>query len=312
MTLSLRHLRYFIAAAESGQVSRAAVELSVSQSAVTAAIQHLEKQLGAALFRRHPHGVALTHEGSSFLPHARNIIASINEALRVDLAQKAQVSGTVRVGVTYTVAGYFLPQHLARFSRTYPDVRLELREAQRSTIEQDLAGGGLDIGVVLTSNIEDRAALQFETLLRSKRRLWLPIDHPLTRSPEIRFSAIAEEDYVMLTVDEAAQTAERYWEPTPFRPRVIFRTSSVEAVRSMVANGSGVTILSDMVYRPWSLEGQRIETRDVDDFVPSMDVGLAWRRGDELSPPTKAFKDFLSLTFHGGTTGYPHAGPGSS
>jgi hypothetical protein len=64
-----------------------------------------------------------------------------------------------------------------------------------------------------------------------------------------------------------------------------------------------------MVYRPWSLEGQRIETRDVDDFVPSMDVGVAWRRGDELSLPTRAFKDFLSLTFHGGTAGHSYAGP---
>ena len=71
----------------------------------------------------------------------------------------------------------------------------------------------------------------------------------------------------------------------------------------MVANGGGVTILSDMVYRPWSLEGQRIETRDVDDVVPSMDVGLAWRRDAELSPPARAFHEFLSLTFNGGGPG---------
>ena len=306
MTLSLRHLRYFIAAAESGQVSRAAVELSVSQSTITAAIQHLESQLGAALFSRHPHGVALTLEGSSFLQHARNIIASVNDALRVDLAQKVKVEGSVRVGVTYTVAGYFLPQHLARFGRTHPGVRLKLREAQRSAIEADLAAGRLDIAVILTSNIHDRAGLQFETLIRSKRRLWLPNDHPLMQSTEIRLAAVANEPYVMLTVDEAADTAQRYWERTPYRPKVVFRTSSVEAVRSMVANGGGVTILSDMVYRPWSLEGQRIETRDIDDSVPSMDVGLAWGRGAELSPPAKAFREFMGLTFGGGSgPGHP-------
>ena len=305
MTPSLRHLRYFIATAELGQVSRAAIELSVSQSTITAAIQHLETQLGAALFRRHPHGVALTQEGTSFLQHARNIIASVNDAFRVSHAQKAQVEGAVRVGVTYTVAGYFLPQHLARFNRTFPGIRLELQEAPRTTIEKDVARGRLDIAVMLTSNIEDRAALQSETLIRSRRRLWLPLEHPLMRSPEVRLAQIAEQPYVMLTVDEAAQTAQRYWERTPFRPKVIFRTSSVEAVRSMVANGSGVTILSDMVYRPWSLEGQRIETREVDDPVPSMDVGLAWRRGAELRTTAKAFREFLGLTFSGGG---PHPG----
>jgi DNA-binding transcriptional LysR family regulator len=300
VTLSLRHLRYFIATAESGQVSRAAVELSVSQSTVTAAIQHLETLLGAALFSRHPQGVALTLEGSSFLQHARNIIASVDDALRVDLAHNAKVEGIVRVGVTYTVAGYFLPQHLARFGRAYPRVRLKLREAQRTAIEADLAAGRLDIAVILTSNIENRSALQFETLIRSKRRLWLPNDHPLMQSQEIRLSEIAKEPYVMLTVDEAAETAHRYWERTRYRPNVIFRTSSVEAVRSMVANGGGVTILSDMVYRPWSLEGQRIETRDVDDIIPSMDVGLAWGCGAELSPPAKAFRGFMSFIFGGG------------
>ena len=301
VTLSLRHLRYFIAAAESGQLSRAAIELNVSQSTITAAIQHLESQLGAALFSRHPQGVALTLEGSSFLRHARNIIASVNDALRVDLAQRVKVEGNVRVGVTYTVAGYFLAQHLARFGYTHPGVRLRLQESQRPTIEADLVAGRLDIAVILTSNIQDRTGLQFETLIRSKRRLWLPNDHALTRSTKIRLSAIAKEPYVMLTVDEAEDTAQRYWERTPYRPKVTFRTSSVEAVRSMVANGGGVTILSDMVYRPWSLEGQRIETRDVDDAVPSMDVGLAWSRIAELSPGAKAFREFMSLTFGGGS-----------
>lgn len=67
----------------------------------------------------------------------------------------------------------------------------------------------------------------------------------------------------------------------------------------MVANGMGVTILSDMVYRPWSLEGQRIETRLVTEPIPSMDVGLAWARNAELSGATRAFRDFMSLTFNG-------------
>jgi len=58
-------------------------------------------------------------------------------------------------------------------------------------------------------------------------------------------------------------------------PAVAFATSSVEAVRSMVAAGMGVTILSDMVYRPWSLEGQRIELHTLVDDIPIMDVGLA-------------------------------------
>jgi DNA-binding transcriptional LysR family regulator len=302
MSISLRHLRYFVAVAEAGQVSRAGIELNVSQSAVTTAIKELERLLGTRLFDRHPNGVTLTYEGNWFLQHARSIEASINEAMRIPSASTSKLQGLVRVGVTYTVAGYFMPQHHARFSRSYPGVILEMREAPRPAIEEDLIAGRLGIAVLLTSNLENRTTLDHETLIRSRRRLWLSVDHPMTRMSEVRLEHVAQEPYVMLTVDEASQTAERYWEQTPYRPRVIFRTSSVEAVRSMVANGTGVTILSDMVYRPVSLEGQRIETRTVDS-VPSMDVGLAWCRGRELSAAARAFHNFLSLTFNGGGPG---------
>ena len=102
----------------------------------------------------------------------------------------------------------------------------------------------------------------------------------------------------MLTVDEADQTALRYWKRTPHKPNVTFATSSVEAVRSMVAGGMGITVLSDMVYRPWSLEGQRIEVRNVIGDVPTMDVGLAWKRESDLSPAARAFCEYLSQSFN--------------
>jgi DNA-binding transcriptional LysR family regulator len=65
----------------------------------------------------------------------------------------------------------------------------------------------------------------------------------------------------------------------------------------MVANGSGVAILSDMVYRPWSLEGRRIETVQLGDPVPPMSVGLAWRRQQEISPAMHAFREYFRHTF---------------
>ena len=62
--------------------------------------------------------------------------------------------------------------------------------------------------------------------------------------------------------------------------------------------GQGVAILSDMVHRPWSLEGRRIETMNISDPVPAMDVGLAWRRNMELTPPMLAFRSYFQQAFH--------------
>lgn len=304
MSLSLRQVRYFIAAAETGQVSQAAIDLNVSQSAVTAAIKGLETILETRLFERHSSGVTLTYEGHQFLQHARNIVAAVNQATRAPRSARAKATGQVRVGVTYTVAGYFLPPHLARFARSFPGITVGLQEAPRRDIEEALIAGELDIGVLLVSNLERRDALDSETLIRSRRRLWLPTDHPLLRAEQVSLQDLGDEPYVMLTVDEARDTALRYWEKTPHRPHEIFRTSSVEAVRSMVATGMGITILSDMVYRPWSLEGQRIETRNLADPVPTMDVGLAWKHGASLTAAAQAFYEYLSLTFNGAGQGF--------
>jgi DNA-binding transcriptional LysR family regulator len=299
MGFSLKQVRYFIATADSGQVSQAGIALNVSQSAITAAIKQLEENLGVELFRRHTSGVALTAEGARFLHHARNIMAAVNAAESAPLTEDTALSGAVRIGVSYTVAGYFLPRHFTRFTRGYPRIRAELHEMSRAEIEAGLIDGSLDLAVMLVSNLQDRKRLAHEILVRSRRRLWLPVEHPLLMAESITLEDVASQPYVMLTVDEAGQTASRYWRPAGLRPNVIFTTSSVEAVRSMVADGMGVTILSDMVYRPWSLEGQRIELRNVAAEIPTMDVGLAWNRAVPQSPATRTLHEFLSLSFSG-------------
>jgi len=300
MALTLKQLRYFIAAVETGQISHAAMEMNISQSAITTAIQGLEAQLGVRLLDRSPHGVTPTIEGARFLHQARNITAAVEDAERLPLSEGRQVTGKLRLGTTYTVAGYFMSRHYARFRRAYPDIQIEMIEMPRLAVEEGLATGTLDLAVMLVSNLANTAGIEQETLLRSRRRLWLPTDHPLLSEQRITLADVAAQPYVMLTVDEAKDTAGRYWAKAGLTPKVVFATSSVEAVRSMVASGMGVTILSDMVYRPWSLEGQRIELRSVAETIPSMDVGLAWRKTRSLPPPAAVFRAFMSVALGGG------------
>ena len=233
----------------------------------------------------------------------------VSEAARALRRTGSDVRGDIRVGLTYTVAAYFLPQILARFVRAFPGITVHMQELSREEIEAGIVDGTLDIAVMLVSNLQNSRDIGSEILVRSRRRLWSCADHPLMAEESVSLARIAEEPYVMLTVDEANLTAMRYWRLTPHRPKVIFETSSVEAVRSMVATGMGVTVLSDMVYRPWSLEGQRLEVRPVSDDVPTMDVGLGWRRDSNLSAPAHAFYEYLSLTFGGSGHGFVNSQP---
>lgn len=298
MAFTLKNARYFVATARSGQVSRAAVELNVSQSAVTASIRQLENQLGVTLFERRAQGMALTYAGARFLAHAEHVLAAVNEAARLVSEAPAEPHGEVRVGLSYTVAGYFFGPLLGRAMRALPQIQIRPYEADRADIERSLVSGELDLAVMLTSNLGDKGRIAHEVLVRSPRRLWLPGEHPLSRKQSLAFRDIVAFPYIALTVDEALRTQERYWERMGSRPNVIFETSSVEAVRTMVATGIGITILSDMVYRPWSLDGARIETRELSDSVPSMDVGMAWSKAAERSAATLALCGLLRNLVH--------------
>ena len=292
--ISLKQIRYFIAAAEAGQITEAASHQNISQSAITTAIKSLEEMLDARLFERHSHGITLTYEGKQFLHRARNVLTAVEEAIRFPKEAHRNIAGKMRLACTYTVSGYYIPEYVTRFIRNFPNVELELFEAPRGVIEEGLISGHYDMAVMLTSNLLNQEDIAYETLMKSPRKLWVSSDHKLVQQPTVTLKDIAEEPYVMLTVDEASNTAQKYWNKTPFRPNTIFRTSSVEAVRGLVANGVGVTILSDMVYRPWSLEGHRIEAREISEKIPTMDIGLAWKQEKEFSSVEVAFREFMT------------------
>lgn len=292
MAFTLRQLQYFIAVAEQGSVTRAAQNLSISQSSVTEAIKELEGDLGVELFERHPRGLSITHNGHQFLRHATKILASVSDARNAFSETKENSGGTLNIGVTSLVAGYVLSDLLARYRRACPGVEVSAIEDNGSYLEHLLIGGELDVAVMVISNLRDRMALQAEILETSPYRLWLPMGHPLVSADIISIADITKEPLIMLTVDEIEENTGKLLSALGARPHVAFRTRSVEAVRSLVATGAGVALLPDLVYRPWSLEGDRIESRDVSGALPVVQVGMVWRKGSSL--PQSA-RDFVGI-----------------
>lgn len=292
MAFTLRQLQFFVAAAEAASVSGAARALSISQSSVTEAIQSLEEDLGVSLFERRARGLDLTHKGSLFLRHATQILSDVSNARMAfteDAAEGEGATGRLSLGVTSLVAGYVLSDILSRFRRAFPQAEVNALEDSGEYLQHLLIGGELDVAVMLSSSVRDRAALNVETLLVSPYRLWLPMGHPLTDAEAITLDALAGEQLILLTVDEIEDATRRLMSAMKVKPNVAFRTRSVEAVRSLVATGAGVALLPSLVYRPWSLEGDRIAIRDVSGDLPSVQVGLAWRKGAPLSPVARNF-----------------------
>ncbi len=294
--VTLRQLRYFVAAAETGQFSMAAAKNFVSQSAITNAILLLEERLDVKLFDRQPHGVTLTAEGHNFYQHARNVLDTLRDALRQPRFRSNSLTGSIRIAASYTVLGYFLPPLFARFRANYPDVDLDLHDMARRDVESAVLRGELELGVVVLSNVEDRSQFGHHVLMRSRRQLWAATGHPVLETPFPSLVDIAPHPYILLTVDDGEESNRRYWVDNGIEPNIAFRTNVMEALRGLVAHGFGVTILSDMVYRPWSLEGKKIEARPILDAVPHLEVGLIWARDTTLAEPAEALRQFLIQT----------------
>ena len=278
-------------------MSRAAKALSISQSSVTEAIKALEADLGVALFERRTHGLEITNAGHQFLRHARKIRDDVSDARRAFAVGPDRTSGQIRLGVTSLVAGYGLSDALARFRRSYPGVAVSAIEDTGDYLEHLLIGGEIDVAFLITSNLHNRHALQVESIAISAMRLWLPIGHPLVSKVAVTLDDVAAEPLIMLSVEEIEEATASLLASLATRPNVAFRTRSVEAVRSLVATGMGLAILPDLVYRPWSLEGDRIESRDVSGDLPAVQVGLAWRRGAPLSDVSRDFIRLAQTSF---------------
>lgn len=303
---TLRQLHYFVAVARCGQISAAATEVGLSQSAMTLAIADLEQAVGTALLERGRQGVTLTHQGQGFLQHAESVLRMANEAARFPFRGR-DLEGKLELAATYTVLGYFLLPALARFRELYPRVELSLEELPRKEIESRLASGELEMGALLLSNLETPDRLETRVLGRSRRQLWVAADHEYASRGSVTFEELAALTYILPTVDEGDRNAMRYWADAGYTPHKLVQTSSMEALREMVALNLGVTILSDMVFRPWSLDGRRIHAVPMDARLPVMEVGLAWAAGRALSPCAAAMEQFLGRSFASGVPSGPKA-----
>lgn len=245
-SVTLRQISYFVAVAETGKITAAASMVGISPSAVTAAIRELTAQSGMKLFERHSRGLSLTYEGHRFLAHCRNILSAVDGASYALSQPDSDLSGSIALATTITVAGYFLAPLLARFQKMFPNVDVRIVEAERCAIEAGIVAGEFDAALMLVSNLSDRENIVSHTLVRSMRRLWLAPKHPLLHQEHITLADLAKEPYIQLLIDDAEATTSSYWSEQDLKPNIVFRTESVEAVRSLVAFRNGVTILHDV------------------------------------------------------------------
>jgi DNA-binding transcriptional LysR family regulator len=287
--ITFKQFRYFLAVSETASVAAASRMLNIAQSAVTKSVLELEDSLGLKLFERSSKGMQLTQEGHRFQASAKKVISAVAEAALINREQTTTLTGNLTIGVTSLVAGYYLADLFARFQKSHPSVRISVVEDQPQFLEHLLVNGEIDLAIMVSNALGDPRALQVEVLTSSTNRVWLSSNHPLAQQQELTLAECAAHQHIVLEADRIDAVLRSVWSRYGLVPDITLRTSSLEAVRSLVGVGAGIAILPDFLYRPWTLDAEHIEARALRDSVDNIDVGLIWRRGTHVKDAVAEF-----------------------
>jgi LysR family transcriptional regulator, benzoate and cis,cis-muconate-responsive activator of ben and cat genes len=241
--MELRQLRYFNALATDLSFTKAAKSLNVSQPPLSFQIAHLEEELGARLFDRTSRSVALTEAGRALLPHAKAILARIDEA-RGHVARVASgLEGRVQIGLA---GSHFLgpfPKFINVFKQMRPKVEVALHEMKPADHLHALRDDRLDICLSRTPANDEQVSSAL--LWRDPVVAALPPGHRLARRNRISLADLRNEDFVFLQHDSSV-FAKRLYDACVlegFVPRIVQQVVEIPAALNLVAAGLGVTLV---------------------------------------------------------------------
>ncbi|MFI5845546.1 LysR family transcriptional regulator [Catenuloplanes sp. NPDC051500] len=287
--MELRQLEYFVAVAEEGGFTRGARRVRVAQSAVSATIQKLERELGLPLFVREAAGVTLTDAGTALLPEARGLLSAERRARDTVDQVRGGLRGTVRIGTLTSIGvrpasrGLLivdLPLVLGRFHVTHPLVTFQLRTSRRGTaghLEAILADE-LDLAMVGTSNPPDGVALHHLGAIP-----WCfvcPRRHRLADATSVSLADLADETFVDFPPGWGNRTmTDRAFAAAGIVRNIPFEAADQETALGLVRNGLGVTLAP----RAGNEDDEGISVIDIADAGISLPIAMATAAGRDLA-----------------------------
>jgi LysR family transcriptional regulator, hydrogen peroxide-inducible genes activator len=285
--ITIRQLHYLDALARQEHFGRAAEQCSVSQPALSMQIHELEGILGVELIERRPGAPMFTELGIEIAERARAILGAVRDL--TDFAQhRAKVlSGTLRLGLIPTLAPYILPRLLPQLERDYPDLRLDLVEAQTKALLADLERGTLE--VLLLALPLKVAEFEVVNLVRDRFLLAVPADDPFPETARVRPNDVKKRKLILLEEGHCLRDhALDYCVKGRWNVASGLSATSLATVMQMVANGYGATLVPEVAVDV-ELRDDRVKLLRFVEPQPGRSIGLAWRR----TSPRKA--DFLTL-----------------
>ena len=239
--MQLAQLAALVAAARTGSISQAAAALFVTQPALTARIQNLERDVGVQLLVRGRHGARLTDAGRAFLPFAQRALDAVADGRLLLAEVERGATGQLAIGAAPAVSTYVLPAVLERFRARHPAVQLIVRTGHSEEIVELVLREQVQVGLVRDLRHPDIAAIP---LYDDELVLVTPPRHPFAARDEVGLVEIADEELVMFDrTSSYHELTSALFHAAGVDPRAQMELDNIESAKRMVRQGLGVALL---------------------------------------------------------------------
>ena len=286
--MNQNQLKYFVAAAESRNFTKAAEQFYISQTAITQQIRLLEETLGCALFDRSTRPVSLTGAGETFLGEAKEILERMNRAVELTHGAAMGLSGTLQIGYVCGYEHSDLPLWMQRFHGDNPNILVSFYRCSADVLSSGVLGGAYDLIFTWDStNLKQNGEVDHVTVERVRLVVALYDRHPLAQRQSLRRQELMGENilYMSPSADVESYGDAFYMElyrKAGYKPNILFRSSDAESILMMVASEEGISILPEYcttkLDHPYNLRFVPLEgEEEVEEIV------AVWRR-DNRNP----------------------------
>ncbi len=283
--MDLRQLRHFLAVADTLHFGRAAEALGMTQPPLSQSIMALERELGAALFHRSKRHVALTPFGRQWAEHVRPAVQAVAELPQVAARLLAGTTGRLSLSFVSTADYSVLPRLVQAYAELYPDVEISLMEATSDVQVEALLDGRVDAGILIPTRPALPAPLEYRPLLRepliaavpeawiAQNRLTVTDDILLgddwMDQPLIIFPARVSPDFHELVLG--------FYRSRDRLPLIRQEAIQMQTIISLVSTGMGMALVPESLRH---LARSGVRYLRLSGEPPSLETGLAWRKGD--------------------------------
>jgi DNA-binding transcriptional LysR family regulator len=283
--MELRHLRYFVAVAETLNFNKAADQLSISQPPLSQQIKDLEQELGTLLFMREKKKVSLTEAGQAFLLEAKIILSRTESAKEYMKHFGKGLSGRLKVGITEPAMLDVATEILQTFKTKHPDIEVILKDDWTEPLVRSLMSEELDIAFLHPPIANQNIKIQ--PINESGMLLCLPKSHPLAQKKVVAVKELANEHFLIhpriegpVLYDEIISLCLK----AGFSPKIVQETIPQHVSIAFVAAGLGVSFVSASMQL---FQHPSVKYLPLKDKTPTLKLGLAWQSG-KLKPASQA------------------------